>query len=235
MSHSYFEKSLAWCVHLFTASGLIAGFMSILAINAGDWRAAMSWLIFALLIDGIDGALARKFKVAEVLPGINGKTIDNVVDFANYAVIPAYFLYMTGLAGPGLNLTLAFLILIVSAVYYGKEGMVSDDFYFIGFPVMWNITVFYLVFVFSFPSSVNAAIVFILAVLHFVPVKFAYPSRATRLRGLTIFFTALLLVVMPLTVWFYPFVPMLLKWAAAVILALFGLLAVIDTVRTKKA
>ncbi len=233
MSHSNksLEKALAWSVHIFTASGLLAGFMAILAINAKNWRVAMAWLLVALLIDGIDGTLARKFKVAEVLPNISGKTIDNVIDFASYAIIPGYFFYMAELVDPGWNLPLTFLILLVSAIYYGKEGMVSDDYYFIGFPVMWNIVIFYLVFVFSLSLWGNAAIIIVFAILHFLPIKFAYPSRATRLRVLTIIFTALILLVMPIIVWLYPNVPGWLEWIAIGNLAYFGGLAVVDTFR----
>lgn len=231
MSHSYtnIEKTLAWSVHFFSAFGILAGFMAILAINAKDWRVAMAWLFVALLIDGIDGTFARKFKTAEVLPNMNGKTIDYVIDFATYAIIPAYFFYMAELVSPTWNLPLTFLILLVSAIYYGKEGMVSDDYYFIGFPVMWNMVIFYLIFVFSLGSFGNAAIIIALAVLHFIPVKFAYPSRATRLKTLTIIFTLILLVAMPLIVWLYPNVPFWLKLVAVGSLIYFGVLAVADT------
>ena len=161
MSYYYntLDKTLAWSVHIFTASGLLAGFMAILAINAKDWRAAMGWLIVCQFIDGVDGALARKFRVKEVLPNINGTTIDYVIDFATYAIIPAYFFYSAELVNYAWVLPLAFLILLVSAIYYGKEGMVSDDYYFIGFPVMWNVVVFYLVFIFEAPHWFNAAII----------------------------------------------------------------------------
>ncbi|MEM9820270.1 MAG: CDP-alcohol phosphatidyltransferase family protein, partial [Bacteroidota bacterium] len=83
-SFTVIEKSLAWSVHLFTASGLVAGFMAILAINHQNWREAMLWLVLCLVIDGLDGSLARVFKVGEVLPYMNGKTIDYVIDFATY-------------------------------------------------------------------------------------------------------------------------------------------------------
>ncbi len=228
-SYKISSKLLAWCVHIFTASGLLAGFMAILAINAKSWRLAMAWLLVALVIDGIDGSFARKFKTNEVLPKIDGKTIDYVVDFVNYAVIPAYFFHQAGLVYESWNLPLTFLILLVSAIYYGKEGMVSEDFYFVGFPVMWNAVVFYLVFVFSLTEPGNAAIIVIFSILHFVPVKFAYPSRATRLKLLTIIFTAILLIAMPLIVWFYPNVPAYLKWTAIICLAYFGILAIFDT------
>ncbi|MDH3494480.1 MAG: CDP-alcohol phosphatidyltransferase family protein, partial [Acidobacteriota bacterium] len=89
----------AWGVHVFTASGILAGFMAVVAITNRDWRTAMAWLLAALLIDGIDGTLARRFKVKEVLPTVNGKLIDTVVDFTNYAVVPSYFVFVTELAG----------------------------------------------------------------------------------------------------------------------------------------
>jgi len=233
-SYTTIDKTLALSVHIFTASGLLAGFMAILAINAKNWRVAMFWLLLALLIDGVDGALARKFKAAEVLPNISGKTIDYVIDFATYSLIPAYFFYVAELVDPNWNLPLTFLILLVSAIYYGKDGMVSDDYYFIGFPVMWNMVIFYLVFVFSLSVWGNAAIIIIFSILHFLPIKFAYPSRATRLRTLTIIVTAVLLLVMPTTVWFYPNVPGPLKWIAIGNLVYFGVLAVVDTFRSSK-
>lgn len=230
-SFSNFQKALAWSVHLFSASGLLAGFMAIIALTERDWRAAMGWLLLCLFIDGIDGTLARKFNVKEVLPKIDGSNIDYVVDFATYALIPVYFFYSAALVDPVLSLPLAFVILIVSAVYYGKKGMVSDDYYFIGFPVMWNIVVFYLVFIFPLPAWANAAVIIICAILHFVPIKFAYPSRATRLKTLTISFAALLMVIMPLAVWFYPAVPVWLKFLASLNLLYFGALSIFDTFR----
>lgn len=225
------NKILAWFTHFFTASGLLAGFMAILAIGEKNWRSAMAWLLVALAIDGFDGTLARRFKVKEVLPNFDGKTIDYVIDFANYAIIPAYFFYQANLVGENWTLPLSLLILIVSAIYYGKDGMVSDDYYFVGFPVMWNIVVFYLVFVFSLSEIGNAAIIVIFSILHFVPIKFAYPSRATRLKVVTLTVTAIFLIVTPLIVWFYPATPNWLKWMADACLAYYGILAVIDTFR----
>ncbi|MDH3529269.1 MAG: CDP-alcohol phosphatidyltransferase family protein [Acidobacteriota bacterium] len=221
----------AWGVHVFTASGILAGFMAVVAITNRDWRTAMAWLLAALLIDGIDGTLARRFKVKEVLPTVNGKLIDTVVDFTNYAVVPSYFVFVTELAGVW-SLPAALLILLVSAVYYGLEGMVSDDFYFVGFPVMWNVFVFYLVFVFSLSELGNAILIVVFAALHFVPVKFAYPSRATRFKLPTLIATATILILMPLIVWLYPATPYFLKWLAIINLAYFGFLAVFDTFRT---
>ena len=201
---SFIEKSLAWSVHLFTASGLVSGFMAILAINEQDWRSAMLWLVLCLIIDGIDGTFARMFRVKEVLPYIDGKTIDYVIDFATYAIIPAYFFYEAHLVEEVWRLPCASLILLVSALYYGKEGMVSDDMYFVGFPVMWNMVIYYLVFVTNFAPIINVAVIIFFAALHFAPVKFVYPSQTKSFRTLTITMTVIFILSLIGVLWFYP-------------------------------
>ena len=223
------EKTLAWSVHIFTASGLLAGFMAILAINEKNWRMAMFWLIACFIIDGVDGTFARKFRVTEVLPYMSGKTIDYVIDFATYAIIPAYFFYETDLVTPDWKLPLTFLILLVSALYYGKEGMVSDDNYFIGFPVLWNMVVYYLLFVLNCSALVNGLLVVFFAILHFVPVKFAYPSQASRLKIITLVATVIFLIALPLSVYFYPERLPILQILMVLNLVYFGGIAIYDT------
>ena len=84
------QKLAAWSVHIFTASGLLAGFMGLLAAIEGDYRAAMLWMLATLVIDGVDGTFARMARVGEVLPEVSGKTIDYVIDFFTYCILPAY-------------------------------------------------------------------------------------------------------------------------------------------------
>ena len=80
----------------------------------------------------------------------------------------------------------------------------------------------------------NAAVIIFFAILHFLPIKFAYPSQATRLKSLTILASAIILLAMPLIVWFYPEVPSWLKWVAIGNLVYFGGLSAIDTFVKKK-
>ncbi len=223
------QKMLAWSVHLFTASGLISGFLAILAINEADWRMAMFWLIVCLVIDGIDGTFARLFKVKEVLPYMDGKTIDYVIDFATYAIIPAYFFYEAGLVDEVWRLPLASVILLVSAIYYGKEGMVSEDMYFVGFPVMWNMVVFYLVFVTDFDSWANILAIIFFAVLHFIPIKFVYPSQGQRFKWLTIGVSVIFIIALCLTVYYYPEQKMWLTGAAILTAVYYLVMAVYNT------
>ncbi len=201
---TFVQKILAWSVHLFTASGLLAGFMALLAMQAQDVRQAMLWLILAFIIDGIDGTFARMFRVKEVLPKMDGQTIDYVVDFFNFAIVPAYIFYQSDLVATQMALPLTAVILLVSALYYGKTGMVSEDNYFIGFPVLWNIVVYYLIFVFAWPDWLNALTIVFFAIAHFVPLKYIYPSQAQRWQLASSIIAALFFILMCVTVYFYP-------------------------------
>jgi len=204
MAISIIRKSFAWLVHIFTASGLVAGFMAILAINENEWRTAMLWLIVAFIIDAVDGTFARIVKVDEALPNIKGNMIDTVVDFVNYAVIPAYFLYRYDAFPEHLSIPAVAVILIVSAIYYGKEGMIYKDMYFVGFPVLWNIIAFYIIFVLNAGEKFNFFFIVLFGILHFVPVKFAYPSRHSRFQKLDLLFALVFGATMLFAVYFYP-------------------------------
>ncbi|HHS95828.1 MAG TPA: phosphatidylcholine/phosphatidylserine synthase [Phaeodactylibacter sp.] len=220
--YSFIARALAWGVHLFTASGLVSGFMAILAINEKDWQEAMLWLLLCLLIDGIDGSFARLFKVKEVLPNVDGKTIDYVIDFATYAIIPAYFFYMAEIVPEAWQLPCVMIILMVSVLYYGKEGMVSADNFFVGFPVMWNMVVFYQIFILPQIEMLQVAWVHVFAILHFVPIKFAYPSQNTRFFKMTLLVTVLFFLMILSAVYFYPLVPLWVKGLAYATAAYYG-------------
>lgn len=204
---TFTRKIAAFLVHGFTASGMLTGFMAILAIQTHDWSRAMLWLLAYLVIDGLDGSLARMAKVKEVLPNYSGKTIDDLSDYVNYVLIPVFFFYESQMVEGWIQIPCVFVMLITTAIYYGKEDVVSDDFYFLGFTGLWNLVVFFLFFVFQFPSWLNAVIIFILAILQFLPVKFVYPSRQHGLKGLTIMISVILVFSIIAILWVFPYRP----------------------------
>ena len=107
--------------------------------------------------------------------------------------------------------------------------MVSDDNYFIGFPVLWNMVVYYLLFVLNCSALVNGLLVVFFAILHFVPVKFAYPSQASRLKIITLVATVIFLIALPLSVYFYPERLPILQILMVLNLVYFGGIAIYDT------
>ena len=194
MSYSASRKLLAWGVHIFTASGLIVGLLALVAIINRDWRAALLWLFVAVLIDTVDGRLARTFQVKEVLPNVDGRMLDYVTDFTNDVLLPTIFLYESGLLPSSVRFVCCAAILIVSCYHYTNLKAITDDFRFRGFPAMWNFVVFYL-FVLGLSPLWNVVVIGVFCCLHFTPIDFIYPTRTVRLKKLTFALVLLLAVV----------------------------------------
>jgi phosphatidylcholine synthase len=135
----------------------------------------------ALIVDGIDGTIARRLKVAQVLPRWSGEVLDLVVDFVTYVFVPAYAIAAGGLLPQGLGAPAGIVIVMTGAIYFADRRMKTADNYFRGFPTLWNVVAFYL-FVLKLPPWLAAAVIGLLAVLTFVPFKFLHPFRVDRLR-----------------------------------------------------
>ena len=188
------RKLLAWGVHIFTASGVIVGLLALVAIVRHDWRAAFLWLFIAVLIDTVDGTLARTFQVKQVLPNVDGRMLDYVIDFTNDVIFSTLFLYEAGLLPSSVRLICCAAILLVSCYHYTNLKAITDDFHFRGFPAMWNFVVFYL-FVLGLDPVWNVVIIAVICCLHFAPIDFIYPTRTIRLKKLTFSLVLLLAVV----------------------------------------
>ena len=207
--------------------------MGLLAVTAGAYREAMGWMLVTLVVDGIDGTFARLARVQEVLPNVSGKQIDYVIDFFTYAILPAYFFYMATELAYTPRLLCAFAMLLSAAIYYGLEGMVSaDGRHFVGFPVLWNMVVYVLVFVVpQLPDWATVSLVVTFAVLHFVPILFAYPSRGGRWWVLTLVATVGFLLAAIMNVYLYPEPSPFWRSVCLVTTAYYAILATLDTIQ----
>ena len=82
------ERRRAWLVHAFTGSGAIFAFIAGWGVIHGYDRLALAALFTATIVDGVDGMLARRARVKEVLPEIDGGRIDDIVDYMTFVLIP---------------------------------------------------------------------------------------------------------------------------------------------------
>ena len=221
------KKALAWSVHLFTATGAIWGFLTLLAIFDENWRAAITWMIIAMFVDGFDGMLARWFQVKEYARGVDGGLMDNIIDYLNYVVVAAFILLKApSLLPSGFELAGAFSILLTSAYQFSQVDAKTDEqsFFFKGFPSVWNFLVIYLMLL-GLNPWINLALVIICNVLVFVPVKYIYPSRNTRLRRLTLGLTYLYGAIGVWALLQYPSVPQWVVWISLVYVGYYVLLS----------
>jgi phosphatidylcholine synthase len=174
-----------FAIHLLTASGAAFALLAVMAIAAKDWNAAFLWLGVALLVDGIDGPLARRHHVRERLPKWDGAALDFVIDYTTYVFAPA-IIVAQALGLPPLWGAVAGVIVAVSgALYFADTRMKQPDNSFRGFPAVWNMAVF-VIYAFLPPPAVALAVVFILAVMTFMPINFVHPVRVVRWRPATL-------------------------------------------------
>lgn len=173
----------AFAVHIFTTCGAALALLALILATGGHWAAMFFCLGLALLIDGLDGPLARMFKVAEVLPRWSGDTLDLIVDFSTYVFVPAYAIAASGLLPEALAIAAGVVVCITGALYFADRNMKTEDNYFRGFPAVWNLAAFYL-YVLAPPSWASVLAIAGLAVLTFVPIRFVHPLRVKHLRPL---------------------------------------------------
>jgi phosphatidylcholine synthase len=178
-------QARAFAVHVFTAAGAALALGALVYAVRGQWTAMFVCLGVALIVDGVDGTLARRFGTAELLPRWSGDVLDLVVDFTTYVFVPAYAIVAGPLLPEAVALPAGMVIVVTGALYFADREMKTADNYFRGFPTLWNAAAFYL-FLLRPAPWLAAAIVLVLAVLTFAPFKFVHPMRVARLRPVTI-------------------------------------------------
>ena len=179
---SWQQRLAGWAVHVFTASGAFFGLMALLAIYHQQWMASFWFMGIAVVVDAVDGLFARLIKIKRVIPEINGELLDNLVDFVNYTIVPAFFILVAPLVPEFWRIPCAIAITFSSAYQFTQVDAKTSDHFFKGFPSYWNIVVFYLYFC-QMNAWANVAVLFVLAVLCFIPIKYIYPSRLDYLTN----------------------------------------------------
>jgi phosphatidylcholine synthase len=220
----------AWLVHLYTASGALAGFFSALAIFAADYRQALLWMVAATFVDATDGVLARLARVKEHTPGFDGGRLDDIVDYVTFVFVPALFLHQSGALPYGWAGGVAAAILLSSAYGFAADDAKTNDHFFTGFPSYWNIVALY-IHLAGLSPVLNAVILTGLSALVFWRIGYVYPTRTPTLRGVTIGLGAIWGVIVVVMILTMPRVPAALFAASLVFPAYYVVLSAMLHVR----
>ena len=116
------------------------------------------------------------------------------VDYLNYVIIPALMIYWFQMVPQGWEIILPAGIFAVSLYTFANINMKTSDYYFSGFPAVWNIVVLYFYILNSyqwFEGYLNVGIIIFFYILTFIPIKFVHPLRVKKIRNVTIFATIL--------------------------------------------
>jgi phosphatidylcholine synthase len=179
------DKVKAWAVHALTASGAAIALFAAVAAARGSWQLVFLSLGIAMIVDGVDGPLARRYRIDKALPWFDGGILDQVVDYTTYVFIPAFVISQSGLLGEPYATAAGVVVAAVGALYFADTRMKTPEAAFRGFPAVWNTVAFQLM-VFKPPEFATILIILVFAVLTFSPVEFVHPLRVKRLRPLTV-------------------------------------------------
>ena len=208
--HRALSYIYAWAVHAFTASAAFIGVLTLLKLYQHEYIHAFWLMAITVVIDSIDGTLARLVHVKTVLPKFDGALLDNIVDFVNYVITPCFFLMIKPNILPAdLALWIVIAVTITSTYQFSQADAKTPDHFFKGFPCYWNFVIFYM-FIFDTSAITNATILSVLCVMVFVPIKYVYPSRldylteSMRLKVLMHSCSVLYGISSTLILWDYP-------------------------------
>lgn len=192
-----------YLVHAYTASGVVWGFLALLATVRGDYRQALLWLALATAVDATDGWLARLVDITRRAPLIDGARLDDIVDYLTFVIVPAVIVWRAPLVPEAWAVVVPAAMLGSSACGFARRDAKTSDHYFTGFPSYWNIVVVYLLAMHS-PPLLNAIAMLMLAVLVFVPVRYIYPSRTPTLMTTTVALCVVWAIQMLAMIWQLP-------------------------------
>jgi phosphatidylcholine synthase len=179
------SRIAGFLVHVFTACGAGLGLAALFFAVDGRFTVMFAWLGAAFVVDATDGWLARRYKVEETAPHIDGVVLDLVVDFLTYVVVPLVALWRSQTLAPSMAFFVCCVVCAASALYFADKRMKTHDLWFRGFPAIWNVLVFYLLVL--RPDPLTALVIVIGAsVAMFAPVVFVHPFRVLRWRRATV-------------------------------------------------
>jgi len=179
------ETFRAYSVHMFTATGAVFAMLAMLAAVDAEWSLMFLWLVVALIVDGIDGPMARKYDVKTKAPIIDGVLLDLIIDYLTYVFIPAFALFNSGLLPGWTGWTAIIVITFASVLYFADTRMKTADASFSGFPSCWNMVAL-VAFAIRPDLWLILGVVIALSVTMFLRVKFVHPVRTQRWRALTL-------------------------------------------------
>ena len=193
----------AWLVHFYTASGAAIAFAGIAAALAWNIRLAFAAMFLATLVDATDGMLARRARVKDVLPAIDGARIDDLVDYVTFVVLPMIVVLQFRMLPPAAAVAVGGLVLICSLYGFVAPDAKTSDHFFTGFPSYWNIVVLYLYVMAAGPLATGVVLVGLCAMI-FVRIGYVYPSRTPVLMRTTLALGAAWAVAVAAMIWMLP-------------------------------
>ncbi|UCD95579.1 MAG: CDP-alcohol phosphatidyltransferase family protein [Candidatus Zixiibacteriota bacterium] len=171
------NKYIYYLPHIITLAGLGFAALALIALFEKQPEAAVRYSLMVLLVDRIDGTLARKLKVREKFPGTSGEVLDIITDLVGLTFVPMMLFLQVGLFLPAAGTILAVLATIAASWKYSRKETFLQSGYSRGAP-----PIFFSIFLFYFldlPPIYPTLYASILILLVISPIKYPITSLVT--------------------------------------------------------
>jgi CDP-diacylglycerol--serine O-phosphatidyltransferase len=130
-----FRRGASILPSLFTTGNLFLGFWAIVRTLHGQYAEAAPLIFWAILLDVLDGRIARMTGTTSEF----GAELDSLADVVSFGVAPALLAYSWGFATlPRVGWLVAFLFVVCGALRLARfnvQKTVVDGRYFVGLPI----------------------------------------------------------------------------------------------------
>ncbi|HUW63428.1 MAG TPA: CDP-diacylglycerol--serine O-phosphatidyltransferase [Spirochaetia bacterium] len=154
--------------NLVTGGNLVAGVLALAGVEQGRYALAAYLILAAVVLDGLDGKVARLLHISSDF----GRELDSLADLVSFCVAPALLFYAGGLAGLGVpGLAAVVMMVLGGALRLARFNMGSPPGHFEGLPTtaaggiaagFWLLSGWLGL---SVPPGVSAAVLAVLALL----------------------------------------------------------------------
>jgi len=176
------ENRVDLTIHALTVTGILAGMASLIGVLNSEPTRAIVWMMLAVVIDGIDGPIARRWMTELEVPRFDGYTLDLVIDYVTCVLVPCAFMWQFNVVNHGIigQFTIAG-VLGSAALWFSQTNMETEDHWFKGFPAAWNLVIPTLWLLGQRPEF-NILVCVGLSLLTLSEVQFPHTIRVGRFR-----------------------------------------------------
>jgi len=167
---------------IISAANGVLGYAACLMVIEGYLRLAAVTVIFAAILDGVDGTVARSIEFSQI-----GKMLDSFADLISFGVAPALLVYRFHSSDISIAITSAFVI--CGALRLSRFVVLSTE-NFTGLPITASGIFISLLFLSGSPPFLTLLIMAVLAALMISDLK--YP-KIRDIRPLAVLLVSLLL------------------------------------------
>lgn len=202
LSGEKFNRGAGYALHVMTASGAAAGLLALQAVIDNNIRGALLWLLACQVLDGLDGPIARKIDVVFNAPRVDGYVLDLIVDYVTCVVVPVALLVRLNMLPSEFQTLIAAAVLLLSALWFARTDIETEDHWFNGFPAVWNLAVPTFL-IFDFSQQQTAIVTVLLAISQLTNIKFPHLVRVEKWRHITLPFGVLYTLTLFILSWNY--------------------------------